>query len=239
MADLVYKRVSTDQQSTDRQDLVLAEAGIEDPTLFEEEVGISRRLHPERPKFGELLAYARPGDTVHIFEMFRLVRGTGHILDWLDVLQSRPGGAAHPRPGVLRDHLTARPPRSGELLPTAKFMVPTLAAADELQRDLQRELTYDGLRAARPRATRAGADPPSPPRRPVPSHRVPGGPVHRGPRPRPRRQPRCHPYRRRLPPARVHGRRPGRPGPGPRLAVGEGPAATPSHVRRAPAPRNP
>ncbi|MFE7404259.1 hypothetical protein [Streptomyces sp. NPDC057557] len=32
MANLVYKRVSTDQQSTDRQNLVLAEAGIEDPT---------------------------------------------------------------------------------------------------------------------------------------------------------------------------------------------------------------
>ncbi|MFJ7423994.1 recombinase family protein [Streptomyces uncialis] len=37
-------------------------------------------------KFRELLAYARPGDTVHISEMFRLVRGTGHILDLLDIL---------------------------------------------------------------------------------------------------------------------------------------------------------
>ncbi|WP_328565256.1 hypothetical protein [Streptomyces coelicoflavus] len=27
-----------------------------------------------------MLTYARPGDTVHISEMFRLVRGTGHIL---------------------------------------------------------------------------------------------------------------------------------------------------------------
>lgn len=57
MANLVYKRVSTDQQSTDRQNLVLSEAGIEDPVAFEEEPGTSSRLHPlERPKFGELLA---------------------------------------------------------------------------------------------------------------------------------------------------------------------------------------
>ncbi|MGW1659236.1 hypothetical protein [Streptomyces atratus] len=35
MANLVYKRVSTDQQSTARQDLVLDEAGIEDPVVFE------------------------------------------------------------------------------------------------------------------------------------------------------------------------------------------------------------
>ncbi|MCX4529842.1 hypothetical protein OG982_29810 [Streptomyces sp. NBC_01551] len=44
--------------------------------------------------------------------------------------------------------LTARHPRTGELLSTVTFMVQTLAAAGELQRDLQRELTYDGLRTA-------------------------------------------------------------------------------------------
>ncbi|MFJ2960137.1 hypothetical protein [Streptomyces sp. NPDC087270] len=53
MAHLVYKRVSTDQQSTARQDLVLAEAGIEDPIAFEEDSGTSGRLYPlQRPKFG-------------------------------------------------------------------------------------------------------------------------------------------------------------------------------------------
>jgi DNA invertase Pin-like site-specific DNA recombinase len=87
VANLVYKRVSTDQQSTARQNLVLDEAGIEDPVVFEEDPGTSSRLHPlQRPKFRELLTYARPGDTVHISEMFRLVRGTGHIPDVLDVL---------------------------------------------------------------------------------------------------------------------------------------------------------
>ncbi|GAB3974699.1 hypothetical protein GCM10029978_056970 [Actinoallomurus acanthiterrae] len=145
MANLVYKRVSTDQQSTARQNLVLAEAGIEDPVVFVEDPGTSSRLHPlQRPKFRELLTYARPGDTVHISEMFRLVRGTGHILDVLDVL--------HRDQVALRIHdgafsamdLTARHPRAGELLSTVKFMVQTLAAAGELQRDLQRELTYDG-----------------------------------------------------------------------------------------------
>ncbi|MCX4404355.1 recombinase family protein [Streptomyces sp. NBC_01764] len=160
VANLVYKRVSTDQQSTDRQNLVLAEAGIEDPVVFEEDAGTSSRLHPlERPKFGELLTYARPGDTVHISEMFRLVRGTGHILDVLDVL--------HRDQVALRIHdgafsamdLTARHPRTGELLSTVKFMVQTLAAASELQRDLQRELTYDGLCAAEAMGNKGGRRP--------------------------------------------------------------------------------
>ncbi|MFI7048878.1 recombinase family protein [Streptosporangium sandarakinum] len=87
MANLVYKRVSIDRQSTARQDLVLSGTCIEDPVVFEEDGGTSSRLHsPQRPKVVELLAYARPGDTVHISETFRLVRGAQHILDVLDVL---------------------------------------------------------------------------------------------------------------------------------------------------------
>ncbi|WP_424922691.1 recombinase family protein, partial [Streptomyces sp. wa53] len=160
MANLVYKRVSTDQQSTARQDLVLAEAGIEDPVFFEEEPGTSSRLHPlQRPKFGELLTYARPGDTVHISEMFRLVRGNQHILDVLDVLhRDRLALRIHDGAFSAMD-LTARHPRTGELLSTVKFMVQTLAAAGELQRDLQRELTYDGLRAAEAKGSKGGRRP--------------------------------------------------------------------------------
>ncbi|MGW9136196.1 recombinase family protein [Streptomyces sp. NPDC055681] len=160
MANLVYKRVSTGQQSTDRQNLVLAEADIEEPVTFEEDGGTSSRLHPlERPKFGELLTYARPGDTVHISEMFRLVRGTGHILDVLDVLhRDRLALRIHDGAFSAMD-LTARHPRTGELLSTVKFMVQTLAAAGELQRDLQRELTYDGLRAAEAKGNKGGRRP--------------------------------------------------------------------------------
>lgn len=160
MANLVYKRVSTDQQSTDRQNLVLSEAGIEEPVAFEEEAGTSSRLHPlQRPKFSELLTYARPGDAVHISEMFRLVRGTGHILDVLDVLHTgRLALRIHDGAFSAMD-LTARHPRTGELLSTVKFMVQTLAAAGELQRDLQRELTYDGLRAAEAKGNKGGRRP--------------------------------------------------------------------------------
>lgn len=160
MANLVYKRVSTDQQSTGRQDLVLDEAGIDGPVVFEEDAGTSSRLHPlERPKFSELLTYARPGDTVHISEMFRLVRGTGHILDVLDVLhRDRLALRIHDGAFSAMD-LTARHPRTGELLSTVKFMVQTLAAAGELQRDLQRELTYDGLRAAEAKGNKGGRRP--------------------------------------------------------------------------------
>ncbi|MEU0671472.1 hypothetical protein ABZ330_00985 [Streptomyces sp. NPDC006172] len=37
--------MSTDQQSADRQNLVLAQPGIEKPVVFEEDPGTSSRLH--------------------------------------------------------------------------------------------------------------------------------------------------------------------------------------------------
>lgn len=91
--------------------------------------------------------------------MFRLVRGNQHILDVLDVLhRDRLALRIHDGAFSAMD-LTARHPRTGELLSTVKFMVQTLAAAGELQRDLQRELTYDGLRAAEAKGRKGGRRP--------------------------------------------------------------------------------
>ncbi|MFE3765948.1 recombinase family protein [Streptomyces sp. NPDC059104] len=111
--------------------------GIEDPVVFEENPGTSSRLHLlQRPKFRELLTYARPGDTVHISEMFRLVRGTGHILDVLDVLHREQvalrihdgafdglraaeakGNKGGRRPSVHRGLLAHRRPLDGPRVP--------------------------------------------------------------------------------------------------------------------------
>lgn len=87
------------------------------------------------------------------------MRGTQHILGVLDVLhRDRLGLRIHDGAFSAMD-LTARHPRAGELLSTVKFMVQTLAAAGELQRDLQRELTYDGLRAAEAKGNKGGHRP--------------------------------------------------------------------------------
>lgn len=167
MSDLVYKRVSTDAQSTARQDLVLAEAGLDRARVFEETSSRSSRIHPlERSAFCRLLDYARREDTVHISEMFRLVRGVRDILDVLDVLHERELRLTVHDGAFSAMDLTARHPQTGELLATVKFVLQSLAAAGELQRDLQRELTFDGLRAAAAAGRKGG-------RRPaVPAERV-------------------------------------------------------------------
>ncbi|MEU1296273.1 recombinase family protein [Streptomyces sp. NPDC005840] len=123
--------------------------------------GTSSHFRPlQRPKFGELLTYARSGDTVHISEVLRLVRGNQHIPDVLEVLH-RDQLALRIHDGALSAmDPSARHPRTGELLSTVKFTVQTLADAGELQqRDLQRELTHDGLRAAEAKGTKGGRRP--------------------------------------------------------------------------------
>ncbi|MER7651131.1 hypothetical protein AB0G33_30875 [Streptomyces rimosus] len=61
-----------------------------------------------------MLAYARPGDTVRIPGMFRLVRSTGHILDVFDVLHRyRLALRIHDGAFSAMD-LTVRPPCAPE-----------------------------------------------------------------------------------------------------------------------------
>lgn len=66
---------------------------------------------------GELLTYARPGYTVHISEMFRLVRGTGHILD----VQHRDQVALRIHDGASAMDLTARHPSTGQPLSARRW----------------------------------------------------------------------------------------------------------------------
>lgn len=66
-----------------------------------------------------------------------------------DVLVART--STHDGAFVAMD-LTACHPRTGELLSTLKFMGQTLATAGELQR----ELTYDGLRATEVKGSKGG-----------------------------------------------------------------------------------
>ncbi|MFE5910585.1 hypothetical protein ACFQ6B_16090 [Streptomyces wedmorensis] len=83
------------------------------------------------------------------------MRGNQHILDVLDVLhRDRLALRIHDGAFSAMD-LTARHPRTGELLSTVKFMMQTLAAVGELQR----ELTYDGLRAAEAKGAKGGRRP--------------------------------------------------------------------------------
>lgn len=99
-------------------------------------------------RVGPALRRPRPG-----------VPGTGHIPDVADVLHHDRHALRIHDGGFSAMDLTARHPRTGELLSTVKFVVHNLAAGE-----LQCELTYGGLRAAEAKSGRRPAIPAAKPR---------------------------------------------------------------------------
>ncbi|MFJ3993087.1 recombinase family protein [Streptomyces sp. NPDC090032] len=76
--ELAYARVSTTKQSLERQLDALNAAGIpESRTYVDKKSGAT----VERPGLADLLAYARPGDTVVVYTLDRLGRNLREVLN--------------------------------------------------------------------------------------------------------------------------------------------------------------
>jgi DNA invertase Pin-like site-specific DNA recombinase len=82
MAELVYTRVSTDEQSTQRQTHLLDEAGLTAEAgarMFSDPATSSKIPALERAGFRELARFARPGDRLTVSELYRLCRDLASI----------------------------------------------------------------------------------------------------------------------------------------------------------------
>ena len=79
-----YVRVSTAEQSEDRQIRALEAAGAE--KIYAEKLSARTK---DRPKLLEMLDFAREGDTVVVSEFSRLARSTRDLLDIIDGLRKK------------------------------------------------------------------------------------------------------------------------------------------------------
>ncbi|NEW29240.1 recombinase family protein [Nocardia cyriacigeorgica] len=97
MAELVYTRVSTAEQSTARQTHLLAEAGLVDGAhgvrLFADPATSSKIPALHRDGFRELARYARPGDRLTVSELYRLCRDLQNELTREGLAAARANGA--------------------------------------------------------------------------------------------------------------------------------------------------
>ncbi|MEU5940947.1 recombinase family protein [Micromonospora sp. NPDC047548] len=157
MADLVYTRVSTDEQSTQRQTHLLAEAGLTTDTpgvrIFSDPATSSKIPALDRDGFRRLAGYVRPGDTLTVSELYRLCR------DLADILAVR---------GWCQQHQVKLRVLSGALSgitdlaatdATTTMLVNVLVSVGQFQRDLQNELTREGLAAAWAKGSTSGRRP--------------------------------------------------------------------------------
>ncbi len=135
-----YVRVSKDAQTTALQVDAMKKAGVE-KVFTEKESGAK----DDRPVFLEMLAFARPGDTIVVWRLDRLGRSLKTLMKTvLEDLQAN---------GIDFRSLTENIDTS---TPSGKFTFHLFGALAEMERDIIRERTSAGLEAARARGHNGG-----------------------------------------------------------------------------------
>jgi DNA invertase Pin-like site-specific DNA recombinase len=140
MATLGYARVSTGEQSLDRQKDELTAAGAE---MVYSEVG-SGKKGAVRPQWDELLRSLREGDTLMVTELSRLGRSTSQLSQLADDLFEREISLRILNLGI--DTGT----------PSGRLVYSIIAAVAEMERELLIERTNSGLAASRARGRKGG-----------------------------------------------------------------------------------
>lgn len=134
-----YARVSTADQSLDRQLDNLKAAGVE--RIYQEKIS---GVKNERPEFKRMMDALRSGDTLVVDSFSRLSRSTRDLLETVETLRLN---------GVelksLKENLDSSTSQG-------KLMLTMLAALSQFERDLIAERTRDGLKAARARGRKGG-----------------------------------------------------------------------------------
>jgi DNA invertase Pin-like site-specific DNA recombinase len=142
MALVGYARVSTAEQNLGLQRDALAKAGCEE--VFEDQASGAKA---ERPGLTEALGYVRRGDTLVVWKLDRLGRSMAHLIETVRKLEAKGVGFRSLTEGV--DTTTT----GGTLV----FHI--FGALAQFERDLIRERTSAGLKAAGVRGRKGGRRP--------------------------------------------------------------------------------
>lgn len=134
-----YARVSTLEQSLDMQIDALKKAGCE--KIYQEKVS---GVKDDRVELQRALDTLRSGDTFVVFKLDRLARSTKKLLEISDHLEQ------------LNVELVSIQDKIDTTTPVGKAMFRMLAVISELERDIIRERTLEGMKAARARGRKGG-----------------------------------------------------------------------------------
>jgi DNA invertase Pin-like site-specific DNA recombinase len=142
MPTIGYARVSTDAQDLTLQRDSLTKAACD--KIFED---IASGAKADRPGLADALAYVREGDVLVVWKFDRLGRSLPHLIETVADLQAR---------GVALRSLTEN---IDTTTPGGKLVFAVFGALAEFERDLIRERTAAGLKAAAARGRKGGRRP--------------------------------------------------------------------------------
>jgi DNA invertase Pin-like site-specific DNA recombinase len=142
MAEIGYARVSTLEQNLDLQRDELSRAGVE--TIYEDQAS---GKNADRPELVHCLKALRQGDTLTVWRLDRLGRNLQDLIRIVTDLEAR---------GVTFKSLKEAIDTRG---PAGKLVFHLFAALAQFERELVRERTLAGLKAARSRGRKGGRPP--------------------------------------------------------------------------------
>ena len=137
-----YVRVSTEEQNTARQEIMLRELGVDE--LF---VDRASGKNADRPELNRMMNFVRRGDTVIVESISRFARNTRDLLDLVEQLTAK------------QVEFVSRKEAIDTTTPTGKFMLTVFAAAAELEREYILQRQREGIAIAKQQGKYRGRPP--------------------------------------------------------------------------------
>ncbi len=137
-----YIRVSTTDQNTARQEVLMAELGVE--KVFIDRIS---GKNTDRPELKEMMGFVRSGDTVIVESISRFARNTKDLLDLVEQLTAK---------GV---EFVSKKEAIDTTTPTGKFMLTIFGAVAELEREYTLQRQAEGIAIAKEQGVYKGRKP--------------------------------------------------------------------------------
>lgn len=137
-----YVRVSTEEQNTARQEIMLRELGVDE--LF---VDRASGKNADRTELNRMMNFVRRGDTVIVESISRFARNTRDLLDLVERLTEK------------QVEFVSRKEAIDTTTPTGKFMLTVFAAIAELEREYILQRQREGIAIAKAEGKYTGCKP--------------------------------------------------------------------------------
>lgn len=137
-----YIRVSTQEQNTIRQEVMMQELGVDE--LY---IDRASGKNTDRPELKKMMAYVRRGDTVIVESISRFARNTRDLLELVERLTDK---------GV---EFISRKEAIDTTTPTGKFMLTVFGAVAELEREYILQRQREGIEIAKQHGKYKGRKP--------------------------------------------------------------------------------
>lgn len=137
-----YIRVSTQEQNTIRQEVMMHELGVDE--LY---IDRASGKNTDRPELKKMMDYVRRGDTVIVESISRFARNTRDLLELVEQLTDK---------GV---EFISRKEAIDTTTPTGKFMLTVFGAVAELEREYILQRQREGIEIAKQHGKYKGRKP--------------------------------------------------------------------------------